>query len=732
MKKNIIITVLILLSCNILSAQDAEWPRQLTNGGSVLTLYQPQVDSWLLYQTLAARMAFSLVPYQGKEVVGVIDMTASTNVNMDDHMVTVSNIAITQTHFPSLDSASADSMGTLVRSFLTAGKTVNISLDQLVACTEKKEAPPTTVKVNNDPPLIFVSYAPAILIQVEGKPKLVSANNQDVEFVFNTNWPLFFYTKNSTYYLFDDQEWQQASQVSGPWKFTSSIPKELQELSGNPAWSDLKKAVPPLASPSPTLPQVFYCEQPGEIILFEGKPVLENIPGTTLQFAKNTDSDVFFCTADKFYYYLTAGRWFSSQSLDGPWIYATPELPSDFAKIPQGTPASRVLVSVPGTEEAEDAIMIAQIPTTIDVPKDAASQVNVTYSGNPSFAPIQGTTMEYAVNTADKVIKLTDSQYYLCYQGIWFSSSAPTGPWTVSLLVPQVIYTIPASSPVYNVTFVTQTVTTTGTVQASYTAGYMGVFIVGFTAGAIIASGTGYYHPPYFYYPPVGFPVCYPCAMTYGAYAYHPYPYYAGVAHASYNPYTGNYARSATAYGPYGSAHAGESYNPSTGTMARGASVSSPYGTRSAAQAYNPYTGASGVTHQGSSPYAQWGSSSVSNGHGESATAGHVTTSQGTTGGVKTSNGDMYADHNGNVYKNDNGSWSKYDNGGWNQVNSQKPQGGGANSVDHSQGQGMSNDMQDRQRGGFQSQQFNGGGRSSFGGFSGGGSFGGGGFRGRR
>jgi hypothetical protein len=729
MKTLISIFSIVLLNYTPVFAQELTWPHELTSGGSVLTLYQPQVEDWQMYQTLDFRMAFSLVPFQEKEVVGVLYVHASTAVNMDDHMVTIYGMNITQTHFPSLDSAKADSMGQLVRTFLPPGKTVSITVDQLVASTEKKSAAPT-VAVDNDPPLIFVSYSPAIMIQVEGKPLLVSADNQNVEFVFNTNWPLFFSKTNSTYYLYDDQEWQESAQVSGPWKFTSSVPKEVQKLSDNPAWADLKTAVPPVQTPSATLPKVFYCEKPGEIIIFDGQPILESIAGTSLKFAVNTDSDVFFCTQDNFYYYLTAGRWFSSQGLSGPWAFATPVLPADFANIPLSSPAARVLASVPGTEEAQDAIMIAQIPTTVEVnAADAAAKVQVTYSGDPKFEPIQGTTLQYAVNTADKVIEVSATQYYLCYQGIWFSSSTPSGPWTTSLLVPQVIYTIPPSSPVYNVTFVTQTVITPGTVQASYTAGYMGVFIVGVTAGAILACGTGYYHPPFFYYPPMGYPVCYPHAMTYGAYAYHPYPYYGGVAHASYNPYTGNYARSATAYGPYGSATAARSYNPSTGTMARGASVSSPYGTRSAAQAYNPYTGASGVTHQGSSPYAQWGSSSVSNGHGESATAGHVTTSQGTTGAIKTSGGDMYADHNGNVYKNDNGSWSKYDNGGWNQVNSQKPQGGGGNSFDHSQGmQSMNNDMQDRQRGGFQSQQFSGGGRSSFGGFGGGG---GGGFRGR-
>ena len=64
---------------------------------------------------------------------------------------------------------------------------------------------------------------------------------------------------------------------------------------------------------------------------------------------------------------------------------------------------------------------------------------------------------------------------------------APNGPWTTCMSVPQEIYTIPPSSPVYNVTYVTQTANADGTVQASYTAGYLGTFILGAAAGAILA-----------------------------------------------------------------------------------------------------------------------------------------------------------------------------------------------------------------------------------------------------
>src|SRR5262245_65993089 len=97
--------------------------------------------------------------------------------------------------------------------------------------------------------------------------------------------------------------------------------------------------------------------------------------------------------------------------------------------------------------------------------------------------------MEYAANTTDKVIKIGDG-YYLCLQGVWFTSPNPRGPWTTCTSVPQEIYTIPSSSPVYNVTYVTQTGNPDGTDTSNYTAGYLGTFILGTSRGAILDYGT--------------------------------------------------------------------------------------------------------------------------------------------------------------------------------------------------------------------------------------------------
>ena len=405
--------------------------------------------------------------------------------------------------------------------------------------------PPSEVLLKNDPPQIFVSYRPAILLEVDGQPVRTPIENTQLEYVLNTHWRLFF--DKSPIRLFSPVRAAVVAFERPPRALVigHNATQRNATLPGQAQWEDLKDVIPPAATgPNAVIPQVFYSEKPAEVILFDGQPSFAQIAGTQLKYAENASSYVFLYAPTKHFYYLTAGRWFAASSLNGPWTFATPTLPKDFANIPADSPVGDVLASVPGTGEAKDTVLLAQVPITMVVdPTAAAAQAKVAYSGDPQFKPIEGTSLSYAANTPDKVIKVGDV-YYLCLQGVWFLSSTPQGPWHIASSVPQVIYTIPPSSPVYNVTYVTQTTTPSGNVQSSYTAGYLGAFVLGAAVGAIVANGTGYHYPPYIYYPPrygYGYPpVYYPRPPTYGPPIATPY----------YNTRTGAYGVAQTAYGP--------------------------------------------------------------------------------------------------------------------------------------------------------------------------------------
>jgi hypothetical protein len=219
--------------------------------------------------------------------------------------------------------------------------------------------------------------------------------------------------------------------------------------------------------------------------------------------------------------------------------------------------------------------------------------------------------------------------------------------------VPEPIYSIRPSSPVYHVTYAKVEKSNQDEVVCRYTAGYSGAYIAGVATGVALVWGTGYYYPPYVYPGPV--PIYRRYYATYGV-------------SAVYYPNAGTYAVGGYAYGPYSAAGRAAWYNPTTGAYGRVYTQQYPYGGRTSAWGYNPSTNSSWTTQQGRGYHAQWGTSTVTRGD-QTMQAGHVVTNYGSTGVVKGQN-DLYAGHDGNVYKrDDSGDWSKWDNGQWNPVN---------------------------------------------------------------
>jgi hypothetical protein len=678
MKKSLAVFVALMLSYQqglgevTTIPQDNGWPRQIIGADATLLYYQPQIDSWSGYKDLVGRAAFSITPKAGKATVGVVSFHALTDVDKDNRTVYLHDIQYTNVRFPSLDTPAASKMEQLYRS-IAPHDAVPLALDRLMADLDQTKRSAPAVAISNQPPAIFYSTSPAILLAVQGQTVLADIPQTDLQFVVNTTWDVFFEKSKKQYYLLANNIWLNAASLQGPWILTRTLPKDMTKLPAGENWDAVKKLVPPSPS-SAGAPQVFFSSTPAELVLFNGAPVYRRVDGTRLLFVTNTDNDVFLDDSTHKYYLLLSGRWFCADALTGAWSYAGNDLPVDFSKIAEGSPKARVLASVPGTIEASDAVLLAQIPTTAIVNRaEAEAKVKVVYDGSPQFKAIEKTSLQYATNTQDKIIKDGDL-YYLCFQGVWFTSTKPEGPWKTADSVPKEIYTIPPSSPVYNVTYVKQTNPTPTTVESSTTAGYLGMFVIGMTAGLAIAYGTGFFYPPYVYWGPgVPYPVYRPWPVTYGA-------------GAVYNPWTGGWAAGRAAYGPYAAAGASAWYNPATGRYGRSASVQGWYGGRTVASAYNPWTGGYGATSQGHNAYAQWGSS-VATRNGQAVQTGHVVTANGTAAGYRTSTGQhgtiytgangtvvkgsngVYAGNDGNAYRKDSdGSWSKYDNGQWNTV----------------------------------------------------------------
>jgi hypothetical protein len=652
---------------------DGGWPRSymLPSGGGMI-VYQPQVASW---ENQAHLVAFSAVSHTSKggdkPALGTIKIEADTSVALTERLVSFQRMKITETNFQTLQKDQVREIASAIDMVIPDDDRV-LALDRVLANLDKSLIAPKNVEgVKADPPTIFFSKTAAVIVNLDGEPIWSPIESNDLKFAVNTNWDLFQHSPTNTYFLRNNDTWLKAADIKGTWMPAGTLPDSFKKLPAGDNCTDVKANLP--GKSIKNAPRVFVSIQPAELILLDGEPKYSAVAGTGLLWVSNTESDVFRMGKAGRVYYLVAGRWFSAPDFTGPWTFATTSLPADFRKIPLEHDRSRVLASVPGTDQAIEAVLLAQIPQTARVNRKELKAPAVDFQGEPQFVSIEQTTVERAVNTDKDVFKVGD-RYYMCYQGVWFVGPGASGPWEVATTVPQQIYSIPISSPSHHVTYVTiEEDDDDEWVTFAAAAGYTGMMI----AWGCAVWGSGWYYPPYW---------------GYGGFYPHYYGHFPTYGYSAwYNPWTGGYGRSAAVYGPYGGAGVGARYNPRTGTYARGAAAYGPYGSRAVASAYNPRTGTYAATRQGSNVYGSWGSTAVQRGDDWARTNRYTNRQTGTTtrtirtdegsavtrrgpGGGTVAVGDggnVYAGRDGNVYRSQDGSWQKYDNGGWSNTDKQ-------------------------------------------------------------
>jgi hypothetical protein len=689
---------------------DNGWPRKFAIGGNSVAVYQPQTEAWT-GNSISARTAIAISDPSGKQpLYGVLWFTARAEIDKVNRLVTLSDFKIKRVNIPMAPEKAAAFQAAMQA---RADKQDEIiALDRLLADMAINDATTTSAayEVRNDPPQVFFSTTPALLVSIDGAPVLRPVNGTRLERVINTRVLLLHDQSSGKFYLRIMGGWLESQQMSGPWIIAGQTSGDLQKALDitiarkqvdlmDGAKMSLAEAVKLGA-----VPTIIVSTEPAELLQTQGEPQVAPIDGTALIYVTNTDNDIFVHTHSQEHYILLSGRWFKAQSMNGPWQYVSGDkLPADFANIPVAHKKAAVLVSVPGTPQAKEALIANAIPQTATITRSAAS-VTVSFDGTPQFKPIENTTLMYAVNTSIPVIRVDSRSYYAVQNGVWFVATAPVGPWAVATSVPVAIYTIPVSSSLHYVTYVKIYGSTSDVVYAGYTPGYYGTIV---TANNIVVYGTGWYYPPYIgaYWYGAPYTYGYGAAFTWGvatgwglAYTYGsgwwgaaayygPYGWggvaatnvygqwgnvaYAGTRAAWANPYTGNVGYGGavtgvnTATGTRYAARGGTNTNVYTGTTVTGgaaAAYNPNTGRISAGQAgaaSNVYTGNAAAGARGASYNPQTGVISGGAAGGvRNGSTGQVTAGAGgfayntrTDTGVAVGNNNVYASRDGNVYR---------------------------------------------------------------------------------
>lgn len=491
---------------------DSPWPKEIKVANGTVVMYQPQSET-LEGNIITGRSAIAveLESYEAP-VFGVAWFEGRIDTDRDERTATLVDVTVTNSRFPDQDEEMAEQLKALLESEIPKWG-ITISMDRLLSSLELREQQIRAAdQINTDAPVILFEQAPAVLIMIDGEPRLKPEEGSKIMRVINTPYTILLDSK--TYYLnADATTWYSASDIKGDWTVATAVPKEVAALAP-PADPDEADDEADEEEPGPP-PKIIVATEPTELISSTGEPEYTPIENTELLYMSNTESDVLLHLSNQQHYVLLAGRWYTANSMSGPWRYvAGDELPKDFAAIPEDGQMGTVLYAVPGTDLANEAVLDAQIPQTATIERDKTS-LDVEYDGKPEFEEIEETTMAYAKNSPTPVIQAGTS-YYAVDDAVWFVSSSATGPWVVATSVPDVIYTIPPASPMYHVTYVKIYDYTPEVVYVGYLPGYTGTYVYNTT----VVYGTGYYYP-----------------YWYGTY-YYPRPSTWGF-HVRYNPYTG-------------------------------------------------------------------------------------------------------------------------------------------------------------------------------------------------
>ena len=481
--------LLVLVLSPLVGAQD--WPQEVTAREGTIVVYQPQPEK-LSGNVLTGRAAVSLELNDHEEpIFGAMWFEARIDTDRAAGTAIVRDLKVTKVGWP--DSRDADEVRfTQVIEGAVPSTGFEISLDRLSASLETAELEQKSLSdLKTDPPEILFEDKLAVLLLYDGQPRFSPVDDSSYERALNTPFVVVRDTRSQAVYLSSGQYWYRASDPLGPFAPTDEPPVDLVRMLPAPEADDAASGGPPA---------VVVATSATELIVTDGKPDWQSLPGGELLYVTNTETAWVRELTSGQMYVLLSGRWYRSGEQSGPWTFVrADELPQSFQDIPPASDIGGLRVSVAGTEEADQAMLDAAIPQTTAIRKSEAS-LTVEYDGKPKFEKIPNTSVAYAVNTGAQVLEIKGA-YYAVDNGVWFTAAAATGPWQVADSVPQdEIDKIPPSSPAYNTTYVHIYESTPEVVYVGYTPGYLWSF----PYYGVPVYGTGWYYPPYWgswYYP---------------------------------------------------------------------------------------------------------------------------------------------------------------------------------------------------------------------------------------
>src|SRR6185436_8490075 len=163
-----ILAALALMTAPLAMAQptDVGWPREVkAKDGTVITVYQPQLERWANNQLVGRAAVAVAKPGQKDPRFGVIELTARTDIDKSADTVMLSNVSLAKGSFPGTSPQESEAyLATLRAALPKQGWPVSAQALQANLAIVQARAGQKQLQVKNDPPQVVFRTTPSLLV----------------------------------------------------------------------------------------------------------------------------------------------------------------------------------------------------------------------------------------------------------------------------------------------------------------------------------------------------------------------------------------------------------------------------------------------------------------------------------------------------------------------------------------------------------------------------------------
>ncbi|MCU0404819.1 MAG: hypothetical protein MUE99_09770, partial [Chitinophagaceae bacterium] len=168
-----------------------------------------------------------------------------------------------------------------------------------------------------------------------------------------------------------------------------------------------------------TPPKIYYRDKPTSLIILDGEPKIKKDKDLDAERVLNSPN-LIFKEGNQWNMY-NGGTWYKSFEVTKGWV-------------PETKMSAKVKSINDQIKKQEKEANGGKAPTEKPVVTDIIVSIEpaelIQTEGAPQYKFIEGTTIEYASNTKNDILKTTDGTIYILIAGRWYKSSSLNGPWT--------------------------------------------------------------------------------------------------------------------------------------------------------------------------------------------------------------------------------------------------------------------------------------------------------------